>query len=508
MKAGWFLVLAMVVAALAGCGGGSSGSGGGGGSITGVTVTCPAAGCTVATNQSLSLTIAVQGTGTFSSAFTPYVCTGTAAVPTGCVQGGNSTLGTITAAGAYTAPAAVPSGGSVVAKVVASDGSTFGAAAISITPSLTVTLTCPPLVQIGVQGNVVPPTTYVCTASASDGKGVTYSANGPGISINPSSGALTVTATDNDSDAEGNFPSVAITATAKGDGSTHATATVLVTDWFLAQNGAIRGIQIMTSKGTLVSTIPTVACGLPSFAPDHLSYACLNANYSGFGIYRITVTSTNGTVSVGATGNGNFNFTSNFTDVVDPAYSPDGTQIVFMGEINAAQGVYTAPVNGGATEKQLSSESLAGAAGILTSFPNFSADGTQIFFQHVVTVNGAFVPQIWEMNATDGSDQQVVISSPSGDSFPTRDGLYLIFGTANGIYRANVTGSDVQSVLTQTSGGQVPYLAAISPDGAKVMYQLETVPPGMWYVWTANADGSGQTQITPSAGQLIPTSWE
>jgi hypothetical protein len=150
-----------------------------------------------------------------------------------------------------------------------------------------------------------------------------------------------------------------ITATAKSDGSTHATATVLVTDWFLAENGATKGVQIVTSKGTLVSTISTVACGWSSFAPDHLSYACLNANYSGFGIYTITVTSTNGTVSVGATGTGSIEFVSNFNDVVDPAYSPDGTQIVFVGEINAAQGVYTVGVNPKTVEKELVNEPLA-----------------------------------------------------------------------------------------------------------------------------------------------------
>ena len=485
------LLTSLVALGIAGCGGSNNGGGGGG-------------GATPTSISNIAYTpnpVAPNGTAVFTATVN---CSGTGTCPQGITWSAPANDGSF-AGSTYTAPA---TSGSYTVTATATGYSASATATVSVTAPLSVSLVCPPLVQIGVQGNVVPPTSYVCTASASDGKGVTYAANGPGISINPSSGALTVTATDNDSDAEGNFPSVAITATAKGDGSTHATATVLVTDWFLAQNGAIRGIQIMTSKGTLVSTIPTVACGLPSFAPDHLSYACLNANYSGFGIYRITVTSTNGTVSVGATGIGNINFTSNFTDVVDPAYSPDGMQIVFMGEINAAQGVYTMPVNGGATEKQLSTEPLANKAGILTSFPNFSADGTQIFFQHVVTVNGTFVPQIWEMNATDGSDQRVVISSPSGDSFPTRNGLYLMFGTANGIYRANVSGSDIQSVVTQTSGGQVPYLAAISPDGAKVMYQLETVPPGMWYVWTANADGSGQTQITPSAGQLIPTSWE
>jgi hypothetical protein len=484
---------------LGGCGGGSSGSGGGGGG-----------GATPTSITSISYTpnpVAPGGTAAFTASVN---CSGTGTCPQSITWSAAAGQGSF-AGSTYTSPAA---SGSYTVTATATGYSVSATETVSVVAALSVSLTCPPLVQIGVQGNVVPPTTYVCTASASDGKGVTLSANGPGISVNPSSGALTVTATENDSDAEGNFPSVVITATAKSDGSTHATATVLVTNWFLAQTGGTKGIQIMTSKGALVSTIPAVACGLPSFSPDHLSYACLNANYSGFGIYTLTVTSLNGTMSVGATETGNIGFASNFTDVVGPAYSPDGTQIVFMGEINAAQGVYTVAVNGKTTEKQLSNEPLANKAGILTSFPNFTADGTLILFEHVVSVNGTTEVQIWKMNASDGSNQ-TALSLPAGSisPFPTLDGKYLIFQGSDGIYRVDVgTGfalSFLQPIVTQVAGGQIPILAAISPDGSQVMYQTENpANPGTWYVWTANIDGSDQTQITPSAGQLMPTSWE
>ena len=495
------LGVACTTLTLGGCGGGSSGSGGGGGG-----------GATPTSITSISYTpnpVAPGGTAAFTASVN---CSGTGTCPqsiTWSVAAGQGSF----VGSTYTAPAA---SGSYTVTATATGYSVSATETVSVVAALSVSLTCPPLVQIGVQGNVVPPTSYACTASASDGKGVTYAANGPGISVNPSSGALTVTATDSDSDAEGNFPSVVITATAKSDGSTHATATVLVTDWFLAENGATKGVQIVTSKGTLVSTISTVACGWSSFAPDHLSYACLNANYSGFGIYTITVTSTNGTVSVGATGTGSIEFVSNFNDVVDPAYSPDGTQIVFVGEINAAQGVYTVAANGKTAEKQLSNEPLAGQGGIgiLTSLPNFTADGTLILFEHLVSVNGTIEVQIWKMNASDGSNQ-TALSLPAGSisPFPTLDGKYLIFQGSDGIYRADVgTGfalGSSQPIVTQVAGGQIPGLVAISPNGEKVAYVMGTpTVTGMWYVWTVNADGTDQTQITPNAGFFLPTSWE
>jgi hypothetical protein len=69
--------------------------------------------------------------------------------------------------------------------------------------------------------------------------------------------------------------------------------------------------------------------------------------------------------------------------------------------------------------------------------------------------------------------------------------------------------SFLQPIVTQVAGGQIPGLVAISPNGEKVAYVMDTpTVTGMWYVWTVNADGTDQTQITPNAGFFLPTSWE
>jgi hypothetical protein len=380
-------------------------------------------------------------------------------------------------------------------------------------PQLSVTISCPQLVQIGAQAAVIPPSSYVCKASASDGKGISFSASGAGITIDPSSGALTVTATDSDSDDEGNFPSVVITATAKSDGTTSASATVLVTDWFLAGLSGVKGVQIMTSKGTLVSAIPAIVGYWAFFAPDHLSFGVLSADYSSFAIYALTITSTNGNVSVGATKTGTITIASDFNGVADPAYSPDGSQITFVGTINTTQAVYTVPVNGSTAEKQLFTETVSTSAGRLISFPNFSADEQLILFENVTISNGQIEAQIWKMNSSDGSDQ-TALSLPTGSisPFPTLDGKYLVFQGSHGIYRADIGAnfvlSNIQPIVTQVAGGQTPILATISPDGAEIMYQM--IDSGSsWFVWTANTEGTANpTQITPSSGRLLPMSWE
>lgn len=90
--------------------------------ITSVTVTCPAAGCTVATGQQLQMTKKVNGTGgTVSQTVTWSIATA------------GSYIGTIDTNGLYVASDFEPSGGSVVIKALASDGKTSGTATITVT---------------------------------------------------------------------------------------------------------------------------------------------------------------------------------------------------------------------------------------------------------------------------------------------------------------------------------------------------------------------------------------
>jgi hypothetical protein len=483
-------VVALVALFAAGCGGSNNGGGGGGGatptSISNITYTPNP----VAPNGTASFTGIVNCSGTGTC---PQSITWSAAAGQGSFAGST-----------YTAPAA---SGSYTVTATATGYSVSATATVTVASALSVSLTCPPLVQIGVQGNVVPPTSYVCTASASDGKGVTYAANGVGMSINSSTGKLTVTASDSDI-GNNNYLPVTVTATAS-DGKTSASTTVLVTDWFLAENG--QGTQIMTSTGTVVQSFRSLAYSAEAFAPDHLSFVGLRNDFSGFDVYAVTVTSTNGTVSVGVGPPGKIALVSGFDDVATPSYSTDGTMLVFVGSIYStkSQGVYTIAVNGETAEKQLSTE-LPAAISVGTDYPHFTADGKSIVFQHYVNVNGTPQTQIWEM-AADGSNQTPLITTPgSGSPFPTADGRYLMFWLNNTIYQANSDGSGAELVIQAPTSafGANGELEAISPDGKRIMYLMkDPVNGGYWYLWTANVDGSDAVQITPDSGAISPESW-
>jgi hypothetical protein len=96
---------------MAGCGSGNSG--GGRPAITSVSVTPPTANVTTGATQ--LFTAAVAGTGSFSSQVTWAV---------NDVAGGNATVGTITAAGLYTAPVVPPSPNTATVKAISTEDST------------------------------------------------------------------------------------------------------------------------------------------------------------------------------------------------------------------------------------------------------------------------------------------------------------------------------------------------------------------------------------------------
>jgi hypothetical protein len=494
MKVALIGIVALALNPLNGCGGGGNNGGGsnGGGGNQEATPTS-ISDISYAPNP-----VAPGGTAVFTAT---VECSGAGTCPQSITW--SASQGSF-AGSTYTAPA---TSGSYTVTATATGFPVSSTATVTVASAMSVTLTCPPLVQIGIQGNIIPPTTYVCTGSASDEKAVTYTASGVGMSINSSTGALSVTASDSDIGSNNYLP-VVITATAS-DGTTKASATVLVTDWFLAENG--QGTQIMTSMGAVVQSFSSLKYSAEAFAPDHLSFVGVNLdNLEGFDVYEITVTSTNGTISIGTTKTGTITFASEFTDVETPSYSHDGKYLVFVGVTNPSpgvvgQGVYKMTSDGKTAEQELSTEPPATGSVSVGAYPHFTADDKSIVFEH--QVSGW---QIWEM-AADGSNQAPLFTTPGMLlPFPTADGKYLMLWMNNGIYQANSNGSGAELVIQApvSNFGSNGVLEAISPDGKRVMYLMKDPNVGgPWFLWTANVDGTDQVQITPSSGTIAPESW-
>ena len=161
----------------------------------------------------------------------------------------------------------------------------------------------------------------------------------------------------------------------------------------------------------------------------------------------------------------------------DPAWSPDGTRIVFTSQ--SEQGIFVMELKGGAPRR-------------LTRFggsdPAWSPDGERILFtRHFESSH-----QIFTIGA-DGVDQRQLTYDGGADPVWSPDGDHIAFTLHGDLYVMNADGSD-QARLT-SEGGDDP---AWSPDGARIAFTRYT--GGSHQAFTVGVDGTGERQLTRTGG--------
>ena len=129
------------------------------------------------------------------------------------------------------------------------------------------------------------------------------------------------------------------------------------------------------------------------------------------------------------------------------------------------------------------------------SFPTYSPDGSQIAF----SVGGG----IWVMN-NDGTNPNLITFEDDSQPSWSPDGSKIAFtSTRTGvaqIFTITPIGTDVTNISNNSSAND--RFPAFSPDGMKIAFQRTPAiglnPVGK--IWTMNASGAGQTQITTGLG--------
>ena len=177
-----------------------------------------------------------------------------------------------------------------------------------------------------------------------------------------------------------------------------------------------------------------------------------------------------------ADGSNQVNLTNNPAGDWSPAWSPDGTKIIFVTYRDGNGEIYVMNADGSSTVNLTNNP----AADV---YPAWSPDGTKVAFERG--------NQIYLMNA-DGSNPVALATFVGGDPFwsqPTwsPDGTKIAFA-GGGLSVINADGSDLRSL---TSNAVRPKW---SPDGTKIAFTSDLYDSGEIYV--INVDGSGLVNLT------------
>jgi Tol biopolymer transport system component len=190
-----------------------------------------------------------------------------------------------------------------------------------------------------------------------------------------------------------------------------------------------------------------------------------------------------------------------------PYWSPDGTLLAcdVVSDTPGYTGLYTIrSSDGGGLTKLISCADECGAADWSPDGKRFlvggpDPDGLTVLF--VVRVNGTGLRQVSPSGIRVDLENGVASWSPSGDQIlfggnadaDHRRSIFVVNADGSGFHQVPISGcggafSDRQSIACFEPGW--------SPDGTKIVFVRSSVMFGTTAIYTANADGSGFSQVT------------
>ncbi len=185
-----------------------------------------------------------------------------------------------------------------------------------------------------------------------------------------------------------------------------------------------------------------------------------------------------------------------------PAWSPDGSRIVFeSGGHGSLYDLYTMNADGtDVVRLTFTEEDEMG--------PSWSPDGGMIIF----CTNRDGDPdnyEIYTMNA-DGTNQTRLTNTPEFSDIDcswSPNGEKILFSSGGGdnnfdLYTMNTDGTNVVRLTDNPTSDD---MASWSPDGSKIVF--ESAEPGDCEIYTMNADGTNQTPLTSDPARDYEPGW-
>jgi Tol biopolymer transport system component len=174
----------------------------------------------------------------------------------------------------------------------------------------------------------------------------------------------------------------------------------------------------------------------------------------------------------------------------EPAWSPDGSKILFTSEREDNQSdIYIMNADG-------SEQTRIKSTDVSEIEPSFSPDGTKILF--IAPQNGKL--RICTMNI-DGSNESVLTAADTNDYIYARyspDGTRIAYTLqAYPVFEIGIMNSDGSDRHNITDEGFGNFAPEFSPDGSRIAFHSNRA--GGRHIFTMNTDGSNITQITNHA---------
>ena len=179
-----------------------------------------------------------------------------------------------------------------------------------------------------------------------------------------------------------------------------------------------------------------------------------------------------------------------------PSWSPDGRWIAYASRAGGVANVRVIPAAGGA-----SAELTHGATFVL--HPSWSRDGRSIVYSAFENVTN-----LWELPVSDGraagSPRRITLGGGQDvDAAVSHDGKYIAFATnrTNGdIWELSLPSGALRQVSSETTLEQYPEL---SPDGKTLL--VESDRTGQLAIWTLDLSGRFREQVSP--GRAMYAHW-